>query len=108
MVTERPLYPGETAPAGTPLLVVMDTSSVIARAHIPQNDAAALKPGDAATITAPGGIPVNGKVTLVSPALDPNSTTVEVWVDGAQSRRQLASGHDCDGADYSAHRERRH
>src|SRR3974377_2166444 len=35
VVTERPLYPGETAPAGSPLLVVMDTSSVIARAHIP-------------------------------------------------------------------------
>ena len=80
VVTERPLYPGETAPAGTPLLVVMDTSSVIARAHIPQAAAAALKVGDAATITAPGDTQVNGKVTLVSPALDPNSTTVEVWV----------------------------
>ena len=45
VVTERPLYPGETAPAGTPLMVVMDTSSVIAKAHIPQQDAAVLKPG---------------------------------------------------------------
>ena len=80
VVTERPLYPGETAPAGAPLLVVMDTSSVTARAHIPQSAAAALKVGDYATIAAPGNIQVNGKVTLVSPALDPNSTTVEVWV----------------------------
>jgi HlyD family secretion protein len=80
VVTERPLYPGETPAPGTPLLVVMDTSSVIARAHIPQAAAAALKVGDAATITAPGNRQVNGKVTLVSPALDPNSTTVEVWV----------------------------
>ncbi len=80
VVTERPLYPGETAPAGTPLLVVMDTSSVTARAHIPQAAAAALEVGDPATITAPGNIQVNGKVTLISPALDPNSTTVEVWV----------------------------
>jgi HlyD family secretion protein len=80
VVTERPLYPGETPAPGTPLLVVMDTSSVIARAHIPQAAAAALKVGDAATVTAPDNIQVNGKVTLVSPALDPNSTTVEVWV----------------------------
>ena len=60
--------------------MIMDTSSVIANAHIPQAAAAALKVGDAATIMAPGGTQVNGKVTLVSPALDPNSTTVEVWV----------------------------
>ncbi len=94
VVTERPLYPGETAAAGTPLLVVMDTSSVIARAHIPQEQAAALKVGDAATITAPGDIQVNGKVTLVSPALDPNSTTVEVWVEAPNPDGQLASRND--------------
>jgi len=92
LVTERPLYPGETAAAGTPLLIVMDTSSVIARAHIPQNDAAALKPGDAATITGPDGTPVNGKVTLVSPAVDPNSTTVEVWVEAPNPADSLRPG----------------
>jgi multidrug efflux pump subunit AcrA (membrane-fusion protein) len=92
VVTERPLYPGETAPAGTPLLVVMDTSSVTARAHIPQAAAVVLKVGDAATITAPGNIQVNGKVTLVSPALDPNSTTVEVWVAAPNPDGSLRPG----------------
>src|SRR5208283_1277692 len=92
VVTERPLYPGETAPAGTPLLVVMDTSSVTARAHIPQAAAAALKAGDEATVTAPGNIQVNGKVSLVSPALDPNSTTVEVWVAAPNPDGSLRPG----------------
>ena len=92
VVTERPLYPGETAPAGTPLLIIMDTSSVIARAHIPQAAAAALNVGDAATITAPGDTQVNGKVTLVSPALDPNSTTVEVWVAAPNPNGRLRPG----------------
>ena len=92
VVTERPLYPGETAPAGTPLLVVMDTSSVIARAHIPQAAAVALKVGDDATIKAPGGAPVSGKVALVSPALDPNSTTVEVWVAAPNPDGSLRPG----------------
>jgi len=92
VVTERPLYPGETAPAGTPLLIVMDTSSVIARAHIPQAAAAALKAGDEATVTAPGNIQVNGKVSLVSPALDPNSTTVEVWVAAPNPDGSLRPG----------------
>ena len=93
MVTDRPSYPGETPPPGTPLLTIMDTSSVIARAHIPQNEAAALKPGDAATITAAGDCSrADGKVTLVSPALDPNSTTVEVWIEAANPDGRLRPG----------------
>ncbi len=92
VVTERPLYPGETAPAGAPLIVVMDISSVIAKAHIPQQDAALLKPGDPATLIAPGDVSVNGKVSLVSPALDPNSTTVEVWVTAPNPDAALRPG----------------
>ena len=81
VVTDRPLYPGEMASAGTPLLTVMDVSEVTARAHIAQQSAALLKIGDKATLTAPGiNTPFTGKISLVSPALDPASTTVEVWV----------------------------
>ena len=81
VVADRPLYAGEMAAAGTPLLTVMDTSQVIARAHIPQPEAALLKVGDKATVTVPGQEnPIEGKITVVSPALDPNSTTVEIWV----------------------------
>ncbi len=92
VVTDRPYYAGETSAAGVALLTVMDTSSVIARAHIPQSEAAYLKAGDAATVTAPGDVNVAGKVTLVSPALDPNSTTVEVWVEAANPDRRLRPG----------------
>jgi len=93
VVTDRSLYPGEMAAAGTPLLTVMDTSSVIARAHIPQDQAALLKIGDKATITIPGEEdPIEGKVTVVSPALDPNSTTVEVWVQAKNPTGRLRPG----------------
>ncbi len=92
VVTDRPGYAGETPAPGTPLLTIMDTSSVTARAHIPQSETTALKPGDAATIDAPGGIQVSGKVTLISPALDPNSTTVEVWVEAANPDGRLRPG----------------
>ena len=81
VVTDRPLYAGETATAGSPLLTVMDTSVLIARLHIPQPEAQALKVGNNASVAVPGvAEPVPGKVTLISPALDPGSTTVEVWV----------------------------
>ena len=92
VVTDRPTYPGETPPPGMPLLTVMDTSSVIAKAHIPQDQAVQLKPGDDATIKVPGDVAVAGKVTLVSPALDPNSTTVEVWVEAPNADGRLRPG----------------
>ena len=92
VVTERPLYPGEMAAAGSPLMVVMDTSSVMAKAHVPQEAAASIKRGDSATITAPGDIKIDGKVTVISPALDANSTTVEIWVEAANRKGALRPG----------------
>ncbi len=93
VITDRPLYPGEMAAAGTPLLTVMDVASVIAKAHIPQGDAAALKVGDPGTITAPGiDKPIEGKVTVVSPALDANSTTVEVWLEAKNPKHEVRPG----------------
>lgn len=93
VITDRPLYPGEMATAGTPLLTVMDISSVIAKTHIPQDQAAALKVGDNGTMTVPGmDEPIKGKVTVVSPALDPNSTTVEVWFEAKNPEHELKPG----------------
>src|SRR5258708_12815982 len=93
VVTDRPLYPGEMAAAGTAIVTVMDISAVIAKAHIPQADAALLKVGDKGTITVPGlDDPVGGKVTVVSPALDPNSTTVEIWLEAKNPKQQLKPG----------------
>jgi HlyD family secretion protein len=93
VITDRPLYPGEMATAGSPLLTVMDISSVIAKAHIPQADAAMLKVGDEGTMTIPGiDKPITGTVTVVSPALDPNSTTVEVWLEAKNPQHQLKPG----------------
>ena len=91
-VTERPGYTGETPPPGIPILTVMDTSSVIAKVHIPQEQAALLKVGDAATISGRDTSAKEGKLTLVSPAVDPNSTTVEVWVETENAKGALRPG----------------
>ena len=93
VVTDRPFYPGETPAAGTPVITVMDLSQVVARAHIAQLEAASLKVGDPATLSVPGtAIQVKGKVTLVSPAVDQNSTTVEVWVQTPNTKNELRPG----------------
>jgi HlyD family secretion protein len=81
VVTDRPLFPGETASSGNTLITVMDTSSLIAKVHLSQTVAQRLKTGDSATVVIPGTEDsVPAKVSLVSPALDPGSTTVEVWL----------------------------
>jgi multidrug efflux pump subunit AcrA (membrane-fusion protein) len=81
VVTDRPLFPGETATLGSVLLTVMDTSSLLAKIHLSQSVAQALNVGDEAEINVPGVTqPVTGKISLISPALDPGSTTVEVWL----------------------------
>lgn len=93
VVTDRPLNLGEMAAAGSPVITVMDISQVIARTHIAQQEAAFLRVGDAATLSAPGiSDQFPGKVTIVSPALDPNSTTVEVWVQAANRGERLKPG----------------
>src|SRR5579863_6578379 len=67
VITDRPLYQGEMAAAGTPLITVMDVSRIVARAHIPEAQAESLKVGDQAEVTAPGmDNPFPGKVSVVS------------------------------------------
>jgi len=81
VVTDRPLFPGETANSGSTLVTVMDTSSLLAKVHLAQTVAQRLSLGDEASVRIPGvDDPVSAKVSLVSPALDPGSTTVEVWL----------------------------
>jgi HlyD family secretion protein len=92
-VTDRPLYAGEMPASGAPLITVMDLTQVIARAHIPQEEAALLKVGDKASIIAPAEQEtVPGTVAVVSPALDPNSTTVEIWVQAKNPSQRLKPG----------------
>ena len=93
VVTDRPLYPGEMASSSGPLITVMNLSQIVARAHIDQPEAAQLKVGDPATVSVPGQPgALKGKVSLVSPALDPNSTTVEVWVQALNPGDRLKPG----------------
>lgn len=93
VVAERPLFPGEMATAGSALLTVMDVSSVIARVNVPQSQAVFIKVGQPARLTSTDGlIEAAGKVTVVSPAVDPLGTTVEVWVRAANPGEKLRPG----------------
>src|ERR1700722_3765685 len=54
VVTDRPLFAGETAAPGVAILTVMDTSSLLAKAHVAQSVAQRMKLGDEAQVRVPG------------------------------------------------------
>jgi multidrug efflux pump subunit AcrA (membrane-fusion protein) len=91
VVSDRPVYPGEMPQNGAPLVSIVDISNVVARANIPVKEASAIQVGRPATITGPEG-DIGGKVTVVSPAVDPNTTTVEVWVQAPNPGEKLKPG----------------
>jgi len=93
VVVDRPLFPGEMAAAGAPLITVMDVSSVIARVNLSQAQAAYVRVGQPASIAATDGAQqVTGRVTVVSPAIDSASTTVEIWVQATNPGERLRPG----------------
>jgi HlyD family secretion protein len=93
VVSDRPLYEGETASAGTPLITIMNISEVIARANLPVDELRFIKDGNSATIKLlDSSIEAPGKVIVVSPALNPNSTTAEVWVRASNPAGRMHPG----------------
>lgn len=91
VVADRSVYAGEMPASGTPIISIVDISQVVARANIPVKEASSIQVGRPARITGPDG-DLAGKVTVVSPAVDPSTTTVEVWVQVANPGEKLKPG----------------
>jgi len=91
IVADRPLYPGEMPASGSPLITIVDVHQIVARANLPVKEAAAVKVGRPARLSGPDG-DIPGRVTVVSPAVDPNTTTVEVWVQADNPGEKLKPG----------------
>jgi HlyD family secretion protein len=91
VVADRSVSAGEVAASGSQLLSIMDVSQVIARANVSVKDAVSIRVGRPARIAGPDG-DLAGKVTVVSPAVDPNTTTVEVWVAVPNPGEKLKPG----------------
>ena len=91
VISDRPLNIGELATSGSPLLSIVNISHIIAKANISVAQAAAVAPGHAATISN-AGVQAAGKVTVVSPAVDANTTTVQVWAEAPNPGERLKPG----------------
>jgi multidrug efflux pump subunit AcrA (membrane-fusion protein) len=91
VVADRSVYAGEMPASGTPIISIVDISQVVARANIPVKEAEAIKVGRPAIIAGPDG-DIGGKVIVVSPAVDPQTTTVQVWVQAPNPDEKLKPG----------------
>ncbi len=91
IVSDRSVYAGEMPAAGTPIISIVDISQIVARANVPVKEALAIQVGRPARITGPDG-DIPGKVTVVSPSVDPSTTMVEVWVQAANPGEKLKPG----------------
>src|SRR5262249_52428300 len=93
VIADRPIYPGDMAQPGQPLFIVMDISRVVARVNVPQAEANRVRVGQPAEILlTDSNQPEQGKVTVVSPATDPSTTTVQVWVEILNPGERLKPG----------------
>jgi len=91
IVSDRPVNIGEMASSGSALLSIVDISQVVARANIPVQEAAAMSVGDPASISG-SGVELAGKITVVSPAVDPNTTTLQIWVGAPNPGERMKLG----------------
>ena len=64
---------------------------MVARANVPVKEAASITVGRPARITGPAG-DLAGTVSVVSPTANPNSTTLEVWVQTPNPGEKLKPG----------------
>jgi RND family efflux transporter MFP subunit len=93
IIADRPLYEGDMASPTVALLTVMDISHVVARVNVPVAQAMLVRAGMPATLTfVDNPDQIEAKVTVVSPATDPNSTTTQVWIEAANPGERLKPG----------------
>ena len=94
VVTEVDINPGQAFAANTPLLTIMDESSVIVHVKIPLADLNQVHIGQSAEVT-PSALPninLTGQVSSIIPQADPQTDTFEVWVKVPNADKNLLPG----------------
>jgi len=82
VIGDQFLYQGDFATAGAKMLTIADTSSVIVKAPLSVDAAMRVHTGDSASIQPDSmpGVTLQGTVSLVGRAADPQSRAVELWI----------------------------
>jgi HlyD family secretion protein len=93
-ITEQFMFPGDMAKPDAPLFTIMDLSVAVARAQVPETDAAGVRTGEPCTFIPSdgGGASFDGRVSMVNQAVDPARRTVETWCEIPNPKRMLRGG----------------
>ncbi len=93
-ITEQFLFPGDMAKPDAPIFTVMDLAVAVARAQVPEAEAAAVRPGEACTFEPAdsAGNSFAGRISVVNKAIDPARRTVESWCEIPNPKRALRAG----------------
>ena len=94
IVTEQFLYPGDMAQPSSPIFTVSDLGVAVARAQVPEPEAAAIQQGQHAAFV-PADAPeesVEGRITVINRSVDTARRTVEVWCEIPNDRGRLLPG----------------
>jgi len=93
-IVEQFMYAGDMAKPDAPIFSVMDLSVAVARAQIQEEQAGAVRIGQACSF-APADSPAStfeGKVSVVNRAVDPARRTIEVWCEIPRPGSALRAG----------------
>jgi RND family efflux transporter MFP subunit len=81
LISARTATVGAVVPAGAELFRMIRQGRLEWRAEVTAAELGSLRPGAAATVAAPGGAPVGGRVRMIAPTVDVQSRTALVYVD---------------------------
>jgi HlyD family secretion protein len=93
-ITEQFMFPGDMAKPDAPMFTVMDLSVAIARAQVPEGEAAGVHPGLGCSFVPAdkAGSSYEGRVSVVNQSVDPARRTIEVWCEIPNAKRALRAG----------------
>ncbi|MFH1755429.1 MAG: efflux RND transporter periplasmic adaptor subunit [Candidatus Latescibacterota bacterium] len=81
-VVQRLVNVGQNVSAGTPLFVLSDFDPLLARVYVPSKEFKKLKPDQAVELILDSDqTHLQGRITLVSPIIDPSTGTIKVTVE---------------------------
>jgi HlyD family secretion protein len=94
VVTDQLVFAGDMAKPDTPMFTVADLSVAVARGQVPEGDSAGIRLGQACSL-----VPIdrpedhfNGKISVVSQAVDPARRTVEIWCEIPNANAGIRAG----------------
>jgi membrane fusion protein (multidrug efflux system) len=83
-VTDRLVDLGQNLSPGTPLFVMADFDPMLARVHVPSREFNKLRQDQLVDLVLDStGARLQGRITLISPVIDPNSGTIKLTVEVA-------------------------